>query len=102
MIFSRRPACVASGAISTQSACDKMWTNARKVVKILLGSVCAEVLGVFREAFVGGGVVGAPLVHGSVIASLDALPRCAGASPTPDIGVGRWVGLVLVSYWGGG
>ena len=72
------------------------------VVKSSLGSVCAQVLGVFREAFLGVGVVGAPLVRGSIIASLDALPRCAGASPSPDIGVGRWVGLVLLSYWGEG
>ena len=79
-----------------------MWTNAREVVKISLGSVFAEVLGVFREAFVGIGVVGAPLARGSLIASVDALPRCAGASPSPDIGVGRWVGLVLLSYWGEG
>ena len=50
----------------------------------------------------GLGVTSAPLVLSSVIASLDALPRCAGASPSPDIGVGRWVGLVLVSYWGEG
>ena len=94
MLFSRRPACIASGAISSQSPCDKMWANAREVVKISLGSVSADVLSVFRQAFVGVGVVGAPLVRGSVIASLDALPRCADASPSPDIDVERWGRLV--------
>ena len=102
MIFGRRPACVASGAISTQSPCVEIWTNAREVGKILLGNVRSHVLGDFHGAFVGVGVVSAPLVRGSVFASLVALPRCAGASPSPEIGVGRRAGLVLVSYWGEG
>ena len=89
MIFSRRPACVASGAISTQSPCVEIWTNAREVGKVLLGNVRAHVLGDFREAFVGVGIFSAPLVRGSVLASLDALPSCADAFPSPNIGVGR-------------
>ena len=90
MVSSRRPACVTSGAISTQSPCVEMWTNAREMDKMLLGNVSAHVLSVFREALVGVGVMSAP--PGS----------WQSHSPSPDIGVGRWVGLDLVSYWGEG
>ena len=102
MIFGRHPACVASGAINTQSPCDKMWTSARKASKILLGNVRAHVLGDLCEALAGFGVICAPLVCCIAIASLNALPCCADAFLSPNIGVERWGGLVLVSYWGEG
>ena len=90
MSFDHRLACVASVAISTRSPSVKMWTNARKAGKILLGIVCAHVLGVLcGEASMGVGVISAPLVRGSVIASLDALPQCAAAFPSPRTGGGR-------------
>ena len=81
MSFDRRPACVASVAISTRSPSVKMWTNAREADKMLLGIVCAHVLGVLCEASVGVGVISAPLVRGRIIASLNALPQCAAAFP---------------------
>ena len=99
MIFSRRPACVASGAISTQSPCVEIWTNAGEVINILLGKVCAHVLCDFYEALAGFGIISAPLVRGSVFASLDALPRCADAFPSPNIGVVRYDGFMSLIYW---
>ena len=100
MSFESRPARVASGAISTRSPSVKMWTNAREVGKILLGSVCAHVLGVLCcEALMGVGVISAPLVRGSVIASLDALPRCAAAFPFPRIVLWRRGGFTLLIRW---
>ena len=99
MSFDRRPARVASGAINTRSPSVKMWTNARKASKILLGFVCAHVLGVLCEALAGVGVISAPLVHGNVIASLDALPRCAAAFPFPRIVLWRRGGFTLLIRW---
>ena len=99
MIFGRHPAWVASGAISTQSPCVEIWTNAREVVKILLGKVCAHVLCDFCEALAGFGDISAPWVRGSAFASLDALPRCADAFPSPNIGVGRYDGFMSLIYW---
>ena len=100
MSFDRRPARRASGAISTRSPSVKMWTNARKVGKILSGNVCAHVLGVlYCEASMGIGVISAPLVRGSVIASLNALPRCAAAFPFPRIVLWRRGGFTLLIRW---
>ena len=90
MIFDRRPACLASGVINTRSPCVIVWTNEREVDKILLGYVCAHVSDVLCcEALMGVGVINAPLVRGSVIASLNALPQCAAAFPSPRTGGGR-------------
>ena len=103
MSFDRRLACVASVAISTRSPCVNVWTNAREVGKILLGYVSAHVLGVLCcEALMGVGVISAPLVRGSVIASLDALPRCAAAFPFPRIVLWRRGGFTLLIRWGKG
>ena len=99
MIFGRRPACVASGATVTRSPSVMMWTSAREVVKILLGKVCAHVLSVFREGMVELDVPSAPLVHGSVIASLNALPRCAAAFPSPRNGGGKKGGFTSMIRW---
>ena len=100
MSFDRRPADRASGAISTRSPCVNVWTNAREVGKILLGYVCAHVLGALCcEALMGVGVISAPLVRGSAIASLNALPQCAAAFPFPRIVLWRRGGLTLLIRW---
>ena len=99
MSFGRRPACDASVAINTQSPCIEVRTYIREVFKILLGSIRARVLGEFHEAFVGDGFVSAPLVRGSVFASLDALSHCAVASLFPRNGVRRYSGYLTWIYW---
>ena len=84
---------------STRKVHVEMRTYIREVFKILLGNVRARVLGEFHEAFVGDGFVSAPLVRGSVFASLDALSHCAVASLFPRNGVRRYGGYLTWIYW---
>ena len=51
----------------------------------VLGKICARVVGVCCEAFLGDCAIGAPLVLGIVFASLGVLPLCAAPFPPVQI-----------------